>query len=219
MSHEHQQVASSECAELLQQDLIEPSNSRWACEAFYVNKWSKKIRDKLRLVINYQPLNHFLPDDKFPLPNKQALFTNLSQAKVFFKFDLKKAICGVFSPIMDWALIYIDNILLFSSIEKAHVHLLQPFLNIVSSYEIMLSEKKMVIGQKKIQFFGMKLANGQYQSEPHVALEILKYSEESLTKEQIQLFLGTVNYLRDFLPRIARLTCPLEKILKKDAPA
>ncbi|PKI62528.1 hypothetical protein CRG98_017080 [Punica granatum] len=74
---------------LLLQDLIESSDSPWACEAFYVNKRSEQVCGKLRLVINYQPLNHFLRDDKFPLPNKQALFTSLSEAKVFSKFDLK----------------------------------------------------------------------------------------------------------------------------------
>ncbi|PKI48173.1 hypothetical protein CRG98_031438 [Punica granatum] len=51
-----------------------------ACEAFYVNKRSEQIRGKLRLVINYQSLNHFLQDDKFPLRNKQALFTSKSKA-------------------------------------------------------------------------------------------------------------------------------------------
>ena len=42
------------------------------------------------MVINYQDLNHFLVDDKFPLPNKSALFQHLSNAKVFSKFDLKE---------------------------------------------------------------------------------------------------------------------------------
>ncbi|PKI77244.1 hypothetical protein CRG98_002365 [Punica granatum] len=143
-------------------------------------------------------------DDKFPLPNKQALFNCLSQAKVFSKFDLKagfwqlgfhpedkpksrfcilnthyqgkvmlfglkttsslfqKAMCRIFSLIMDHAFVYIDDILLFGPIEEAHVHLLQQFSDIVLSYGIMLFDKKMVIGQKEIQFLEMKLANGQY---------------------------------------------------------
>ncbi|PKI49695.1 hypothetical protein CRG98_029940 [Punica granatum] len=89
MNHEHQKLATVECTKLLPQDLIEPSDAPWACETFYVNKWSEQIRGKLRLVINYQPLNHFLLDDKFPLPNKPALFSSLSKTKVFSKFDLK----------------------------------------------------------------------------------------------------------------------------------
>ncbi|PKI66255.1 hypothetical protein CRG98_013336 [Punica granatum] len=137
MSPKHKQLALSECADFLQQDLIEPSSSPWACEAFYVNKRSEQIR---------------------------ALFTNLSRAKVFSKFDLKaefwqlgihledkakigfyipnayyqweimpfghkttssllqKAMCRIFSPIMDQALVYIDDILLSSPTEEAHKH-------------------------------------------------------------------------------------------------
>ncbi|PKI64611.1 hypothetical protein CRG98_015043 [Punica granatum] len=167
MNPEHQKLATVECAELLQQDLIEPSNSPWACEAFYVNKRSEQVRGKLWLVINYQPLNHFLQDDKLPLPNKQALFSSLSKAKVFSKFDLKvglrqlgihpdnrpktgfciqnahyqwnvmpfgfktapslfqKTMCWIFAPVIDQALVYIDDILLFSPSEEAHILLLR----------------------------------------------------------------------------------------------
>lgn len=69
--------------------MIKPTKSPWACQAFYVNKRSEQKWGKLRLVINYQPLNHFLRNDKFLLPNTKALFSNLPNAKFFFKFDLK----------------------------------------------------------------------------------------------------------------------------------
>ncbi|PKI76592.1 hypothetical protein CRG98_002901 [Punica granatum] len=228
MNPEHQKLATVECAELLQQDLIEPFDAPWACETFYVNKRSEQVRGKLRLVINYQPLNHFLQDDKFLLPNKQALFSSLSKTKVFSKFDLKagfwqlgihledrpktgfcipnahyqwkvmpfglktarslfqKAMFRVFAPIMDQALVYIDDILLFSPSEETHIILLRRFSEIIQDYGIMLSEKKTIIGQREINFLGMQLANGQYQPEPHVARKLLKYPEESLTKKQIQ---------------------------------
>ncbi|PKI37954.1 hypothetical protein CRG98_041667 [Punica granatum] len=127
--------------------------------------------------------------------------------------------CRVFAPIMDQALVYIGDNLLFNPTGEAHVHLLRRFSEIVKPYGIMLFEKKMVIGQREINFLGMQLANGQYQLEPHEAQELLKYPEELLTKKQVQQFLDTVNYLRNFLLKIAKLTRPLEKMLKKDAPA
>lgn len=36
-------LAKEECAQLLQQGLIEPANSEWACQAFYVNKRSEQV--------------------------------------------------------------------------------------------------------------------------------------------------------------------------------
>ncbi|XP_019251027.1 PREDICTED: uncharacterized protein LOC109229941 [Nicotiana attenuata] len=89
MNPDHLQLAKKECEELLEFDLIEPSDSKWACEAFYFNKRAEQTRGKLRLVINYQPLNHFLQDDKFPIPNKLTLSSHLAEAKYFSKFDLK----------------------------------------------------------------------------------------------------------------------------------
>lgn len=50
---------------------------------------SEQKYEGLRLVINYQTLNHFLQDDKFPLPNIKAFFANLYNAKYLSKFDLK----------------------------------------------------------------------------------------------------------------------------------
>ena len=152
------------------------------------------------MVINYQDLNHFLVDDKFPLPNKSDLFQHLSNAKVFSKFDLnagfwqlgfhledryktafcildhyyqwtvmpfglknapsqfQKAMVTLFQPLLANALIYVDDILLFSKDTNSHEKLLTEFYNLVKSQGIMLLEKKkMVIGKTSIEFLGMTI--------------------------------------------------------------
>ncbi|KAG8493198.1 hypothetical protein CXB51_010612 [Gossypium anomalum] len=227
MNPEHLLLAEQECKELQQQDLIEPSNSQWACEPFYVNKRSEQIRGKLRLVINYQPLNHFLQDNKFPLPNNNTLFASLAKARKFSKFDLKagfwqlgihpedrektgfcipnhhfhwkvmpfglktapslfqKAITRIFHPIMENALVYIDDILLYSQDEESHVQLLQQFHSLILKYGIMLSEKKMTINESKINFLGMDIKDGKYQPQPHIAQELLKFPNENLSQKQV----------------------------------
>ncbi|PKI73701.1 hypothetical protein CRG98_005942 [Punica granatum] len=116
MNLEHQRLAFAECTELLQQDLIEPSDAPW---------WK------------------VMP---FRLKTSPSLF--------------QKAMCRVFTPIIDHTPVYIDDIFLFSPIEEAHVRLLQRFSDIVQKYGITLSEKKMVVGQREINFLGMQLANG-----------------------------------------------------------
>nr|XP_009790641.1 PREDICTED: uncharacterized protein LOC104238068 [Nicotiana sylvestris] len=47
MNPDHLQLAKKECEELLEFDLIESSDSQWACEAFYVNKRAEQTRGKL----------------------------------------------------------------------------------------------------------------------------------------------------------------------------
>ena len=201
---EHLALATQELSTLLSEGLIEPTTSPWACEAFYVNKHAEQVRGKLRLVINYQDLNHLLADDKFPLPNKSAIFQHLSNVKVFSKFDLKagfwqlgihpeeryktafcipdhhyqwtvmpfglknapsqfqKSMVMLFQPLLTNALIYVDDIILFSKDEESHAKLLTEFYNLVQSQGIMLSEKKMVVGQSSIDFLGVYISDGKY---------------------------------------------------------
>ena len=82
-----QSQAREEISHLQAQGLIEDTQSEWA--PFYVNKRSEQVRGKMRLVIDYKPLNWFLADNKFPLPRRNVLFSSLSSAKVFSKVDLK----------------------------------------------------------------------------------------------------------------------------------
>jgi hypothetical protein len=53
MNPKHKLLAQEECAHLQAQGLIEPTDSLWSCEAFYVNKRAEQKHGKLRLVINY----------------------------------------------------------------------------------------------------------------------------------------------------------------------
>ena len=60
----------------------------------------------------------------------------------------QKAMTKIFSPILHHALVYIDDILLFSSDHKSHQKLLLDFFHIVQAHGIMLSEKKSSIGNE-----------------------------------------------------------------------
>ena len=67
----------------------------------------------------------------------------------------------------------------------------------------MLSEKKSSIGKESIGFLGMVLKDGHYHPGLHIAAELLKFPDIDLTKKKIQQFLGNVNYVRDFIPKVA----------------
>ena len=77
----------------------------------------------------------------------------------------------------------------------------------------MLSEKKSSIRTESIDFLGMVLKDGHYHSGPHIAVELLKFPDIVLTKRQIQQFLGIVNYVRDFIPKVAVHTSQLSHMI------
>ncbi|KAH9752342.1 hypothetical protein KPL71_014650 [Citrus sinensis] len=184
-------LAQQECSQLLAQGLIEPTSSQWACQAFYVEKHSEIVRGKKRLVIDYQPLNMFLQDDKFHLPRRQSMFTFLKNAQIFSKFDLK------------------------SGSHDEHRQLLTQFYDILQSHGIMLSAKKSIIATDNVEFLGMIIKDGHYQPGKHIAQELLHFPDQQLSKRQIQQFLGIINYIRDFIPHVDHYTHHLSALLKK----
>ncbi|GJV48319.1 putative reverse transcriptase domain, viral movement protein [Tanacetum coccineum] len=124
----------------------------------------------------------------------------------------------IFKPILANTLVYIDDILLFSPDEQSHAELLSKFYSLVAKYGIMLSEKKMEVGVTTIQFLGMEISDGKYQPQPHVAQELLKFPDELSSQKMIQQFLGLVNYMADFLPKLSHHTALLFPMLKKNPP-
>jgi len=89
MSPSELEYCKAEIQELLKRNLIENSRIPSACPAFYVNKHSEQKRGKPRMVINYRALNAALLPLRFPLPNKELLFSRIGRCNVFTKFDLK----------------------------------------------------------------------------------------------------------------------------------
>jgi len=124
----------------------------------------------------------------------------------------QKTMTKIFEPILDRAIIYIDDILLFSQDMDSHQRLLKQFFQITDRHGIMLSEKKIHLAQKEIDFLGMHLP------QPHIAEELINFPDENLTVKQIQQFLGILNYIRDFIPHAAKYTSLLSKLLKKNPP-
>ena len=72
--------------------------------------------------------------------------------------QFQKTMVTLFQLLLANALIYVNDILLFSKDADSHEKLLTEFYNLVKSQGIMLSEKKMVIGQTSIEFLGMTIS-------------------------------------------------------------
>ena len=111
-----------------------------------------------------------------------------------------------------------DNILLFSKDAESYERLLTEFYNLVKSQGIMLSEKKMVIGQSSIDFLGVSRSNRTYTLQPHIAVSLGEFLDKLTSAKQIQQFLGIVNYMSDLISKISRYRNCLAQLLKKTPP-
>ena len=94
----------------------------------------------------------------------------------------------LFQPFLTNALIYVDDILLFSKDAESNERLLTEFYNLVKSQGIMLSEKKMVIGKPSIDFLGVSILDGKYTLQPHIAVSLGEFPDKLTSTKQIQQF-------------------------------
>lgn len=104
----------------------------------------------------------------FCIPNAHYQWTVLPFGLKIAPSIFQKTMVKIFQPILHSALIYIDDILLFSKDEDSHKQLLHQFHEICHSYGVMLSSRKSQIGTSEIDFLGMHFKEGKYVPQPHL---------------------------------------------------
>lgn len=78
--------------EMLENDIIEESQSEWASPILLVpKKTDANGEKKWRLVVDYRKVNEVIENDKFPLPNITEIFDSLSGAMYFSTLDLNQS--------------------------------------------------------------------------------------------------------------------------------
>ncbi|KAH9780772.1 hypothetical protein KPL71_008211 [Citrus sinensis] len=187
----------------------------WKNEQFFIHL-PFKLNEDINPTKASHPVDH--PKTAFCIPDAHYQWTVMPFGLKVAPSLFQKAMTKIFSPILHHALVYIDDILLFSSDHDSHQKLLLDFFHIVQEHGIILSEKKSSIAKESIDFLGMVITNDHYQLGPHIATELLKFPNTHLNKKQIQQFLGIVNYVRDFIPKVVVHTSQLSRMLKKQCP-
>ncbi|DAF42458.1 TPA_asm: replicase [Bacopa monnieri virus 3] len=130
---------------------------------------------------------------------------------------------GIFQSFMDKyfnqlenCVVYIDDILLFTKTEDEHIQLLKNFIEIVDKSGIVLSKKKTELFKNQIEFLGHDIDIAGIKMQSHIAIKLLEFTENIETRKQLQSFLGLINQLREFIPKLSKHLVPLQKKLKKD---
>ena len=105
--------------------------------------------------------------------------------------------------------------LICSDNEKDHEKHLDIFITLCKEHGIILSEKKVEIKKKEIEFLGMIIDSKGIKLQSHIAEKIKDFPDELRTKEMIQKFLGCLNYSSDFIKDLAKERQELQKLLTK----
>ncbi|XP_069145995.1 uncharacterized protein [Solanum lycopersicum] len=228
MNQELMEICKTEINSLLNNKIIRPSKSPWSCSAFYVNNAAEKERGAPRYPIpNKRDLlkRTFKANvySKFDMKSSfwQIQISEKDKYKTAFNvpfgqyewnvmpFGLKNApsefqniMNSIFNCISQFSIVYIDDVLIFSEDIDSHFKHLNSFFNIVKNNGLVVSAKKILLFQTKIRFLGHDLFHGTYLPICRAIEFADKFPDVIIDKTQLQRFLGSLNYVADFIPKI-----------------
>lgn len=111
-------------------------------------------------------------------------------------------------------IIYFDDILVATETIEKHDLLLNKIVETARKNNVKFNKEKVKFKQNEVKFIGQIFDKNGYRPDNEKVEAILQLREPSNRKE-LQSILGMVNYLRDFIPNMAKITSPLRELLKK----
>ncbi len=115
------------------------------------------------------------------------------------------------------ALVYIDDILIYSASVKEHFVLLEQVFERLVKANLKVKESKCKFWMKTVRYLGHLVSPEGISPAPELTQSISTFPYPKKLKE-LRSFLGLTSYYRKFIPGYAKITEPLRALLRKDAP-
>lgn len=113
------------------------------------------------------------------------------------------------------ALVYIDDVLIFSKNFHEHMLHLQQLFDHLRSANLKLHPSKCAFATKSIKYLGHIISKDGVRVNPQ-NIEKLRNFKWPTSAKQVKSFLGMANFYRKFIEGYAKIASPLNKLLKKD---
>lgn len=109
---------------------------------------------------------------------------------------------------------FIDDILVWGSNEEEHDLRLTEVMKVLKENDILLNQEKCIYKVQTIHFLGHELKPEGVKPLPKYVKSITEFRIPK-TIEELQSFLGLVNYINKWIPNLATTTEPLKQILRQ----
>jgi len=108
--------------------------------------------------------------------------------------------------------VYLDDILIFTKMEKEHERAVQKVLEILAEHKLFLCPEKCEFHQKQIEYLGLVI------SENKVAIDSVKVHDWPILENQtdVQAFIGFVNFYHRFIRDFSTIARPLFNLTHSD---
>jgi hypothetical protein len=117
----------------------------------------------------------------------------------------------------DFCRAYVDDVAIYSCSFDQHVQHMESVLRSIAEADLVINAAKCHLFKKRIRFLGHVVESGVVRPDPGKTEVIASWPDPADTN-QVQTFLGFVNYYRKFIPAFASVAEPLYSLLRKNTP-
>ncbi|KRY26536.1 Uncharacterized protein T01_4021, partial [Trichinella spiralis] len=130
---------------------------------------------------------------------------------------------AIFQKVMDTMLAgipnvaaYLDDIILTGATDDEHRRTLKLVLGRLKEFGLRIRKEKCTFSQKEVEYLGHILSSKGIRADPKKTAAIVNMPLPT-NIAKLRSFLGMCNYYTEFVPKLAEMCSPLNKLLRKDA--
>ena len=114
---------------------------------------------------------------------------------------------------LNWCIIYLDDIIVFSRTPEEHVHRLKAVISKLRAAGLKLKPSKCDLFKQQINYLGHVVSKEGVSTDPDKIAAITEWPQPT-TVTEVRSFLGLVSYYRGFIPNFSKVAKPLNQLLQ-----
>lgn len=111
--------------------------------------------------------------------------------------------------------VYLDDVLIYSTTIEEHVTHIRLVLERMQIHNLHISAEKCTFASTSVDYLGYHI-DGEISTPQEKHIDVINRFPTPKTKRQLQSFLGTINWVREYIPNVSSITQPLTRLLQKN---